>query len=302
MVRPAARRGLRRRGAFWPLVLAGALADESQGWRVVYRWLALIVPAGLLPLSMLLRRRMPAAAMAEANSVSAANAAEADLSPRLLMWLLSIASVGCCVAMAMPQIHLVSLAKDLGFGSATGSRMLSVLLIGGITSRLTSGFIADRLGGAKTLLLGSTMQCLGLVLYLVYLEEGSHNEAPLFLVSLMFGLSQGGIIPSYAIVLREFCPASEAGARVGFVVGASIVGMALGGWMAGWFHDMATGDGHATGESIASAYRWAFVNSIGWNLLNIGIVISLLCRQSRATTAPSELGNDDEAAAAAAKP
>ena len=135
---------------------------------------------------------------------------------------------------------------DLGFGAAVGSQMLSVLLIGGVTSRLVSGMLADRLGGVKTLLIGSTLQCLGLGLYMIYLAW-LDTEGPLYVVSLVFGLSQGGIIPSYALVLREFVPASEAGARVGFVMGASILGMALGGWMAGWFYDI-------SGQSYQAAF------------------------------------------------
>lgn len=265
-------------GAIWPLVLAGTL--EAHGWRVVYRVLAVGVPTGIVPLSLLLRRRLPPEDMQQANANAAQNAAEVKISPRFLQWLLSLAAVGCCVAMAMPQIHLVSLCTDLGFGTETGSRMLSVLLAGGITSRLSSGFIADRLGGVKTLLLGSSLQCLGLVLYLLYLvlpESGGHAAGPLYFVSLVFGLSQGGIIPSYAIVLREFVPASEAGARVGLVIGNSIVGMALGSWMAGWFHEIS---GHEKdGPDAYKAYTWAFVNSIGWNLMNVAIGIWLLHRQ-----------------------
>lgn len=265
-------------GAIWPLVLAGTL--DVHGWRVVYRVLAVGVPSGIVPLSLLLRRRLPAEDMQQANANAAQNAAEAKISPRFLQWLLSLAAVGCCVAMAMPQIHLVSLCTDLGFGTETGSRMLSVLLAGGITSRLSSGFIADRLGGVKTLLLGSSLQCLGLVLYLLYLvlpERGGHTVGPLYFISLVFGLSQGGIIPSYAVVLREFVPASEAGARVGLVIGNSIVGMALGSWMAGWFHEIS---GHGKdGPDAYRAYTWAFVNSIGWNLMNVAIGVWLLRRQ-----------------------
>jgi MFS family permease len=278
-------------GAIWPLVLAGTL--EAHGWRVVYRCLAVGVPSGIIPLSLLLRRRVPAVDMQQANDDAAANAAEAKISPRFLQWLLSLAAVGCCVAMAMPQIHLVSMCVDLGFGSETGSQMLSVLLFGGITSRLSSGLIADRLGGVKTLLLGSSLQCLGLGLYLLYLvlpSPGEHSAGPLYAVSLIFGLSQGGIIPSYAVVLREFVPASEAGARVGFVIGNSIVGMALGSWAAGWLHDLS---GYEADDPEAfRAYIWAFVNSIGWNLLNIAIMIGLLRRQQAGRKSSGEAGRE----------
>ena len=149
--------------------LATSASGDARGARlaVVYRVLAIGVPSGIVPLSLLLRRRLPNENMRQADDNAAQNAAEAKLSPLFLQWLLSLAAVGCCVAMSMPQIHLVSLCTDLGFGADTGSQMLSLLLLGGITSRLSSGFIADRLGGVKTLLLGSSLQCLGLVLYLL---------------------------------------------------------------------------------------------------------------------------------------
>ena len=253
-------------GALWPLVLAGTL--EAHGWRTVHRVLAVIVAGGIPPLTLLLRRQIPAEDKAKADTASSANAGSLQLSPTALTWLLSAASVSCCMAMSMPQVHLVSLCVDFGFGAAAGSRMLSALLVGGVISRLVSGMLADALGGVKTLLIGSSLQCLGLVLFVVYITYFEHTETPLYFVSLTFGLSQGGIIPSYAIVVREFMPAADAGARVGFVIGASIVGMAMGGLAAGWIF------------SLAGSYLWAFLHAIGWNVVNIAIMSGLvLCRR-----------------------
>jgi len=164
----------------------------------------------------------------------------------------------------MPQVHIVSYCTDLGYGPAVGAEMLSLMLMGGVVSRLVSGLIADRLGGVKTLLIGSILQCTALFLYLPF-----DAMAPLYIVSLIFGLSQGGIVPSYALIVREYMPASEAGARVGFVIMATIIGMALGGWMSGWIYD------------LTGSYRAAFLNGIAWNFLNIGI-IALILFKSRA--------------------
>jgi MFS family permease len=124
-----------------------------------------------------------------------------------------------------------------------------------------SGLLADRLGGVITLLIGSTLQCIALFLYLPF-----DAMVPLYVVSLIFGLSQGGIVPSYAVIVREYLPPREAGARVGFVIMATIVGMALGGWMSGWIYD------------LTGSYRMAFLNGIGWNLLNIAIIALILFR------------------------
>ncbi len=159
----------------------------------------------------------------------------------------------------MPQVHIVSFCVDLGYGPAVGSQMLSLMLMGGVVSRLVSGLLADRLGGVMTLLIGSTLQCIALFLYLPF-----DGMVSLYVVSLIFGLSQGGIVPSYAVIVREYMPAKEAGARVGFVIMATIVGMALGGWMSGWIYDM------------TGSYQLAFLNGIGWNLVNIAIIGAIL--------------------------
>jgi MFS family permease len=139
--------------------------------------------------------------------------------------------------------------------------MLSLMLLGGVGSRLISGMLADKLGGVKTLLIGSVLQCIALFLYLP-----SDALMSLYVVSLVFGLSQGGIVPSYAVIVREYMPAREAGARVGFVLMATIMGMAIGGWSSGLIYD------------LSGSYQLAFINGIAWNGLNIAIMVWLLMR------------------------
>ncbi len=254
-------------GAIWPLLLAPVLA--THGWRTAYVIIALTVAAIVLPGTLLLRRRLPAAAATAAETAAALAARRIDLSPRALQGLLALAGVSCCVAMSMPQVHIVSFCVDLGYGPAVGSQMLSLMLAGGVVSRLASGLLADRFGGVKTLLIGSTLQMLALLLYLP-----TSGLTSLYLVSLIFGLSQGGIVPAYAIIVREYLPAREAGARVGLVMMATIVGMALGGWMSGLIYD------------LTGSYQMAFLNGIGWNLLNMAIVVGILLR-SRARPQPA---------------
>jgi MFS family permease len=175
--------------------------------------------------------------------------------------LLCIAGVACCVAMSMPQVHIVAYCGDLGYGAARGAEMLSLMLACGIVSRLVSGLICDRIGGLRTLLLGSVLQGVALLLFIPF-----DGLASLYLISALFGLFQGGIVPSYAIIVREYFPPAEAGARVGTVLMATLFGMALGGWMSGKVFDL-TGSYHA-----------AFVNGVGWNLVNLSIVLFLLAR------------------------
>lgn len=246
-------------GAIWPILLAGILVD--QGWRAAYAVLAISTLVVVIPLAFALRRQVPDTAHQLAEAASTANAVSSGLSARALSWLLGLAGVGCCVAMSMPQVHIVSYCVDLGYGPAVGAEMLALMLLGGVGSRLISGLLADRLGGVRTLLLGSVLQCIALLLYLP-----SDALVSLYVVSLIFGLSQGGIVPSYAVIVREYMPAREAGARVGFVLMATILGMALGGWMSGWIYD------------VTGSYKMAFWNGILWNGLNIAIMLWLLGR------------------------
>ena len=246
-------------GAVWPTVLAGVLAQS--GWRAVYLTLAVITVVVVPFLAMLLRRQVPDAAVwATVETIS--NSANISMSPARLQICLGLAGVACCVAMSMPQVHIVSYCVGLGYGPVAGAAMLALMLFGGVLSRIFFGLLSDRLGGVRTLLLGSALQCLGLAFYLPY-----DGLVSLYTVSLIFGLSQGGIVPSYALIVREYMPAKEAGARVGFVLMMTIWGMALGGWMSGWIYD------------VSGSYQMAFLNGIMWNLINIGLVVALFFRK-----------------------
>ena len=240
-------------GAIWPLLLTGVL--QTSGWQGVYLWLAALTITIMVPFSLLLSQKVNDQSIQLADAQSSNRLGALPFSARTLTWLLGLAGVGCCVAMSMPQVHIVAYCVDLGYGPTAGAEMLSLMLMGGVFSRLISGVLADRLGGVRTLLIGASLQCVGLVLYLP-----SDGLASLYLVSLVFGLSQGGIVPSYAIIVREYLPARMAGERVGFVMMATIIGMALGGWMSGWIYD------------ASGSYALAFWNGIAWNFLNITIV------------------------------
>jgi MFS family permease len=253
-------------GALWPVLLGWLAADAD--WRGIYAILGVLTLALMLPLAQLLRPRVPAEALAQAEAAAQGRARATGFTPRQLQWMLGLAGIACCVAMSMPQVHIVALCVDLGFGAAVGAEMLSLMLLGGVVSRLVSGVLADRLGGVRTLLLGSALQ--GLALFL-YLPAG--GLVSLYTVSLIFGLSQGGIVPSYAVIVREYLPAREAGARVGFVMMMTILGMALGGWMSGAIYD------------LTGSYHWAFINGIAWNGLNVAVMLVILTRGSRARSA-----------------
>ena len=248
-------------GAIWPK-LTEVLARHYD-WRTTYLTVAAICLVGMLPVCLVLRPRSPAHAGGTA-AVAPHSAQALGLTPNGLQIWLGIAGIGCCVAMAMPQVHIVAYCVDLGYGTARGAEMLSIMTVCGILSRLGSGWIADRIGGLKTLLLGSTAQAVALLGYLV-----SDGLVGLYLVSALFGLFQGGIIPSYGVIVREYFPPKEAGARMGLAISMTIIGMAGGGWLGGKLFD------------VTGSYQAAFINGIAFNLLNGAIVWWLLSRQNR---------------------
>ncbi len=258
-------------GAAWPPVIQHFTA--AAGWRPTYIGIGVFCLLTMLPLALVYRRRPPALVPTPVPVEGVASPAPAPvphadrplgLAPGTLQALLSVAGVACCVAMSMPQVHIVAYCTDLGFGAARGAQMLSLMLGMGIVSRLVSGWIADHIGGLRTLLLGSFLQGVALLMFLF-----ADGAVSLYLVSALFGLFQGGIVPSYPLVVREYFTPQEAGARVGTVLMATLFGMALGGWMSGAIFDW------------TGSYRVAFVNGIVWNALNLGIVLFLLLRARR---------------------
>jgi MFS family permease len=263
-------------GAIWPPIVQHFI--EGHGWRSAYLGLALFTFIAMGSLALFMRRRPPLASGAAVTAGTAPDATRPfGLSPLAAIGLLCLAGVACCVAMSMPQVHIVAYCGDLGYGAARGAEMLSLMLACGIVSRLISGAICDRIGGLRTLLLGSVLQGVALLLFLPF-----DGLVSLYVIAALFGLFQGGIVPSYAIIVREHFPPGEVATRVGAVIMCTMLGMALGGWMSGKIFDL-TGSYHA-----------AFVNGLAWNLVNLAIVLMLLRQtrrspRSRGTAAPVPL-------------
>ncbi len=249
-------------GTLWPKTIQHFV--DTAGWRATHIGIGLFCAVAMPPLVLLLRRPRPVradAAAATASGSALRGQGGLGLSPAALQTVLCVAGVMCCVAMAMPQVHIVAYCGDLGYGVARGAEMLSLMLAFGIVSRLASGLIADRIGGLATLLLGSLLQGTALLLYLVF-----DGMVSLYVISALFGLFQGGIVPSYALIVREYFPSGEAGTRVGVVLMATLFGMALGGWMSGVIFD------------LTGSYAAAFFNGSLWNLGHAMIAAWLLMR------------------------
>ncbi len=251
-------------GAIWPPIVQHFI--ETVGWRHTYFGIGVFCAISLPLLALMMRPRPPRPVVVPvAAGVPAVLARPFGFSMGQAQALLCVAGVACCVAMSMPQVHIVAYCGDLGYGAARGAEMLSLMLACGIVSRLVSGVICDRIGGLRTLLLGSVLQGVALLLFIPF-----DGLVSLYVISAMFGLFQGGIVPSYAIIVREHFPPAEAGARVGTVLMFTLLGMALGGWMSGKVFD------------LTGSYDAAFLNGLAWNALNLGIVLLLWRRVRRA--------------------
>ena len=253
-------------GTIWPPLVN--LGMQHWGWRTTHIVVGIFTTVTMTTVLMVLRAQIGGATARDLDDAPLPRV-DLKMSTNTLTALLCVASISCCVAMAMPQVHIVAYCGDLGYGAARGAEMLSLMMACGIVSRIGSGFLADKIGGIRTLLLGSLAQGFALAFYLFF-----DGLTSLYLISAMFGLFQGGIVPSYAIIVRESMPASEAGTRVGIVIMASVFGMSGGGWISGLIFD-------ATGS-----YAAAFLNGVAWNALNVTIMVALLWR-ARARPAPA---------------
>ena len=243
-------------GASWPLVISFAL--NFVDWRTTHFWISIFCLVSMLPILGFLKNHKNIQ-NEKANIMSSKDEPSIKLSNNQLQIILMFAGVCCCVAMSMPQVHMVALCVDNGFGLQVGTEILAVMLYSGMISRIVFGFLSDKIGPLPTILLGSFLQMVSLVFFLPF-----NSQLSLYMVSLMFGLSQGGIVPAYAIIIRKYLPLQQAGVRVGLVLGATIVGMALGGWISGEIFD------------LTQSYYLAFVNGILWNLLNILAIIYVI--------------------------
>ena len=250
-------------GVIWPPVVQHFI--DSDGWREAYHTAGLACLVIMTPLAFVLRPRIRHADAAPTGGRSV-EPRPLGLAPGTLQGLICAAGVGCCVAMAMPQVHIVAYASDLGYAAARGAEMLALMLAGGVVSRLGFGAISDRIGGLPTLVVGSSLQGLALLAFLFV-----DGLTALYVMSAVFGLTQGGIVPAYAIIVRSLFPAREAGARIGLAMLFTLLGMALGGWTAGVLFD------------LTGSYRAAFVNAVAFNVANLAIALWLLGRSRRWT-------------------
>jgi len=246
-------------GAIWPFLIKDFLLDGD--WRNAHLFIAIVCSILIPILFYLLGNKKPKIDLNQnlpSRKDDINSKVKLSISNKRVQVLLMFAGVFCCVAMSMPQVHIVPLCIDNGYGLAVGTEILSFMLFAAVASRVIFGFLSDKIGPIQTLLLGSSLQAISLTMFLPF-----NSQLSLYIVAIFFGLSQGGIVPIYAVIISKFLPSNEVAERVGLLIFATIVGMSLGGWLSGEIYD------------FTKSYKLAFINGIFWNIINLCIMIYL---------------------------
>jgi MFS family permease len=250
-------------GIFWPSIFERGIA--AYGWRPTMLAYAAVVLACIAPLLPLLRA-VPRPVSAGPGVQAGRDRSVLGLRPNVVQALICVAGFCCCIPMAIPNSHLVAFCSDIGISPVHGAAMLSVLLGCAFVSRQFWGAMADRIGGLRTVMAGSACQAVAIAAFLL-----TQNEAGLFVVAGVYGLGFSGIIPSYAVAIRDLFPSAEAAWRIPTVLFTAMSGMAVGSWLAGRMYDH------------FGSYAPAFASGVAFNLLNLlllGLLVIRLPRRS----------------------
>jgi MFS family permease len=258
-------------GGMWPSVFQ--IGIDRIGWRATMMVYAITTIAVVVPLAAIFLKRAPEVVAPAPRVAGRARPAVLGLPSNLVMAMLALAVFCCCVTMSMPMAHMVAFCSDIGIGPAHGAAMLSVLLGTAFIARQAWGWIADRMGGLRTVLLASLGQALAMSGFLL-----TQDEIGLFTVSAIFGLGFGGLIPGYVLAIRDLFPASEASWRIPTVLFPGSLGMATGGLLAGLMYDH------------FGFYLPAFAAGVAFNLLNLAIIGTLVARRGRPLDLSPALG------------
>jgi MFS family permease len=253
-------------GVLWPTLFERGLS--SIGWQMLMLGYALVVLALVLPMTLLLQPAPGALAPRQLHATIARKSRVAGLPPNIAQALICIAGFSCCVPMAVPSAHLVAFCGDIGIRPTHGAAMLSVMLGAAFLARQAWGALADRIGGLRTVMTGSACQALAIAAFLI-----TQDEVGLFAISAAFGLGFSGIIPAYAVTIRDLFPAAEASWRIPLTLFTAMGGMAFGSWFAGALYDH------------FGYYAPAFGTGVAFNLVNLLVVGFLVVRTTRARRA-----------------
>lgn len=230
------------------------------GWRDSYLALSASTLAVMMVLALFVRvppghaERMAAARAEETRTASAGG----DNGPVIILGWLSVATIFCCITMATPLMHVTPLALDKGFAADQAATVYAVVGLSAIIGRILYGKLADRIGGIRTYLVGSTLQT-ALVFWYTQIDtiEG------LYFMSVAYGLGFAGVMTSIIIVIREHVPVHRQGVAMGVVGLLGWLGMGVGGYQAGYLYDLSGG------------YAWPFGAAVLAGVVNMALVAGL---------------------------
>ena len=249
-------------GAIWPAIVQ--YSNDLVGWRGTFLYFSVLVTITMVPLSFLLAPRAPISATDRPTGIPTDDRRALDLPPNVVQGMLWLAAVGCCSAMSVPIVQLVSHATDLGYTAEQGARVLSILFLAAFVSRIGFGILSDRIGPIRTLLIGSASMAAMLLTFAFTTSYGGLATA-----ALLFGLGFSGIMPCYPLIIRLLFPVHQAGRRIAAHYLFSATGMALGGWLGGVVFD------------LTGSYSPAFLLALGFNVMNFAVMGFLYSRQPR---------------------
>ena len=254
-------------GAIWPTVVQ--YFNDQVGWRGTFLYFSIFAAVTMIPAAFALRPRAPIGPSDPASAIRPESRRVLDMPPHVAQGMLWIAVIGCCTAMSVPIVHLVSHVTDQGYTLDQGARVLSVLFLAAFLSRLGFGMLADRIGPVRTILIGSVSMA---AMLLAFAFTTSYTG--LFIAALLFGLGFSGIMPCYPLLIRILFPVSEAGGRIAAQYMFAAGGMALGGWMGGVIFD------------LTGSYSPAFLVAFAFNVLNFVMIGIVYTRQTRLELRP----------------
>ena len=254
-------------GAIWPTVVQ--YFNDQVGWRGTFLYFSIFAAVTMIPAAFALRPRAPIGPSDPAGAIRPESRRVLDMPPHVAQGMLWIAVIGCCTAMSVPIVHLVSHVTDQGYTLDQGARVLSVLFLAAFLSRLGFGMLADRIGPVRTILIGSVSMA---AMLLAFAFTTSYTG--LFIAALLFGLGFSGIMPCYPLLIRILFPVSEAGGRIAAQYMFAAGGMALGGWMGGVIFD------------LTGSYSPAFLVAFAFNVLNFVMIGIVYTRQTRLELRP----------------
>ena len=226
------------------------------GWREAMLTLGCLAWIVIVPASLLLRQP-PAERQTQSANAGGHDYTMAQVLRTPQFAAIALTHFTCCAAHSGPIFHMVSYAIDCGVPSMIAATVFGVAGLSALSGRIACGLLADRLGAKPTLVAGLTIQAVAVSLYVF-----SDTTTSFYALSMLFGIAYGGVMPLYAILVREYFGARVMGTAFGAVAMISTFGMAIGPWAGGWVYD------------AFGSYFWLYIGSFGIGLGAVAIALT----------------------------